>query len=215
MPGRPERTVVVSGTGTDVGKTWVTAALARRLTAEGLAVAARKPAQSFAPEDPPGRRDAAVLGAATGEAPDVVCPPHRSYAVPLAPPMAAAVLARPPIALADLLAELAWPEPCAIGFVETVGGVRSPISDDADGVALIEALAPDLVVLVADAGLGTLNLVRLTVAALAGPSGPPVVTILNRFDRTDGLHRDNLSWLRDRDGLDVVTEVDELVDRLG
>ncbi|MET0150939.1 MAG: hypothetical protein ABW310_17485 [Acidimicrobiales bacterium] len=58
------------------------------------------------------------------------------------------------------------------------------------------------------------NLVRLTVAALAGPSGPPVVTILNRFDRADGLHRDNLSWLRDRDGLDVVTEVDELADRL-
>ena len=128
--------------------------------------------------------------------------------------MAAAVLARPPIALADLLAELAWPEPCAIGFVDSVGGVRSPISDDADGVALIEALAPDLVVLVADAGLGTLNLVRLTVAVLAGPSGPPVVTILNRFDRTDGLHRDNLSWFRDRDGLDVVTEVDELADRL-
>ena len=113
MPGRPDRTVVVIGTGTDVGKTWVTAALARRLADGGLVVAARKPAQSFAPEDPPDRRDAAVLGAATGEAPDVICPPHRSYAVPLAPPMAAAVLARPPITLADLLGELAWPEPCA------------------------------------------------------------------------------------------------------
>ena len=56
---------------------------------------------------------------------------------------------------------------------------------------------------------------RLTVAALAGPSGPPpVVTILNRFNRAAALHRDNLSWLRDRDGLDVVTAVDELVDRL-
>jgi dethiobiotin synthetase len=203
---------VVIGTGTDVGKTWVTAALARRLVDQGVVVAARKPAQSFASVDRPEVRDAAVLGAATGEAPDVVCPPHRSYAVPLAPPMAAAVLGRPPIALAELLGELVWPEPCAVGFVETVGGVRSPISDDADGVALIEALAPDLVLLVADAGLGTINLVRLTVAALAGP---PVVTILNRFDPAEPLHRDNLSWLRDRDGRDVVSTVDEVVDRLG
>ncbi|HEY8057499.1 MAG TPA: dethiobiotin synthase [Acidimicrobiales bacterium] len=212
MPGRPDRTVVVIGTGTDVGKTWVTAALARRLVDQGVVVAARKPAQSFAPEDRPEVRDAAVLGAATGEAPEVVCPPHRSYAVPLAPPMAAAVLGRPPIALAELLRELAWPDPCAVGLVETVGGVRSPISHDADGVALIEALAPDLVLLVADAGLGTINLVRLTLAALAGP---PVVTILNRFDPADPLHRDNLSWLRDRDGRDVVSTVDEVVDRLG
>lgn len=211
MPERPDRTVVVVGTGTDVGKTWVTAAVARDLVARGMVVAARKPAQSFAPADPPERRDAAVLAAATGEDPDVVCPPHRSYAVALAPPMAAATLGGPAIVLADLLTELIWPEPCAVGFVETVGGVRSPVSDDGDGVALVDALAPDLVVLVADAGLGTLNLVRLTVGALAGHR---VVTILNRYDGADPLHRDNLAWLRDRDGLDVVTGVEALADRL-
>jgi dethiobiotin synthetase len=211
MPGRPDRTVVVVGTGTDVGKTWVTAALARVLAGQGVRVAARKPVQSFAPEDPPEGRDAAVLGAATGEAPDLVCPPHRSYEVPLAPPMAAAALGRPRIALATLLDELRWPEGCAIGFVETVGGVRSPISDDADGVALVEALAPDLVLLVADAGLGTVNLVRLTIAALAGR---PLLTILNRFDAGDALHRDNRAWLQGRDRLDVVTTVDELAGRL-
>lgn len=211
MRGRPDRTVVVIGTGTDVGKTWVTAALAHRLVASGVRVAARKPAQSFAPEDPIEGRDAAMLGAATGEDPDVVCPPHRSYGVPLAPPMAAAVLGRPPIALADLLTELTWPAGCQVGFVETVGGVRSPISDDADGVALIEALAPDLVLLVADAGLGTLNLVRLTVAAVAHR---PTVTILNRYNGASALHRDNRAWLRERDGLDVVTSVGDLTARL-
>ena len=40
MPERPERTVVVVSTGTDVGKTWVTAALARGLVAAGVRVAA-------------------------------------------------------------------------------------------------------------------------------------------------------------------------------
>ncbi len=211
MPARPDRTVVVVGTGTDVGKTWVTAALARDLVAAGVRVAARKPAQSFAPDDPPAGRDAAVLGAATGEDPDAVCPPHRSYEVPLAPPMAAAALGRPPISLSDLLGELTWPAGCQVGFVETVGGVRSPISDDADGVALVDALAPDLVLLVADAGLGTLNLVRLTVAALGDR---PTVTVLNRYNGTDALHRDNRAWLAERDGLDVVTSVAALAARL-
>ena len=211
MPERPERMVVVVGTGTDVGKTWVTAALARGLVGAGVRVAARKPAQSFAPEDPVVGRDAAVLARATGEDPDTVCPPHRSYAVPLAPPMAAKTLGRPPVLLADLLIELTWPVGCQVGFVETVGGLRSPISDDADSVDLIEALDPDLVVLVADAGLGTLNLVRLTVAAL---DGRPMVTILNRYHGDEALHRDNRAWLEERDGLDVVTAVGALVARL-
>ena len=51
--------------------------------------------------------------------------------------------------------------------METAGGVRSPLAgDDGDAVALAGSLMPDVVVLVADAGLGTINAVRLTVAAL-------------------------------------------------
>ena len=53
---------------------------------------------------------------------------------------------------------------------------------------------------------------RLSVAALAGHAA--CVVILNRFDDADDLHRGNLAWLRERDGLDVVTGVEDLVDRL-
>ncbi len=86
---RPRRVVAVVGTGTDVGKTWVAARLLTDLRAAGLRVAARKPAQSFEPDDDPAGLDAAVLGAATGEPPEEVCPPHRWYEVAMAPPMAA------------------------------------------------------------------------------------------------------------------------------
>ena len=48
---RPRRLVAVVGTGTAVGKTWVTAGLARRLAARGVPVAVRKLAQSFVPGD--------------------------------------------------------------------------------------------------------------------------------------------------------------------
>ena len=198
----------MAGTGTDVGKTWVTAAVARVL---GGGAAARKPAQSYAPDDDPARRDAAVLAAATGEDPERVCPPHRWYEVPMAPPMAAAALGRPAFTVADLVSELAWPDGVEIGFVETAGGVRSPIAGDGDCADLLDALRPDVVVLVADAGLGTLNLVRLSAGALAGHR---LLVVLTRYDETDDRHVANAAWLRERDGFDVVTTVEALATAL-
>ena len=184
--------IVCTGTGTDVGKTWVGAAVLRRI---GAGVAARKPAQSFDPLDP-GPTDAEVLASATGESPTDVCPEHRWYPVPMAPPMAAAALGRDRFTLADLVAETSWPATARVRWLETAGGPRSPLADDGDTVDLCRMLNPDLVVLVADAGLGTINAVRLCVAVL-----PRCVVILNRYDATSDLHRRNRAWLGDLDPL--------------
>jgi dethiobiotin synthase len=198
--------VVVAGTGTDIGKTFVAVAVLRALRARGLVVAARKPVQSFAPGDT--ETDADLLAGATGVAPTAVCPPHRWLEIPLAPPMAAEALGRPPFAIADLVAEIRNGGTDDVPVVvETAGGVRSPIAADGDCVALIDALSPDLVVLVADAGLGTINAVRLSVAAL---DGHRVVVHLNRFDDHSDLHVRNAQWLRKREGLDVVTDIEAL-----
>jgi dethiobiotin synthetase len=207
---RPGRLVAVVGTGTDIGKTWVAARLLRELRRTGISVAARKPAQSFHPDDDPADYDATVLGAASGEPPETVCPRHRWYEVALAPPMAADVLGRPSFTVADLFEECRWPDqPVEVGLVETAGGLRSPIAEDGDCLLLVRALAPDLVALVADAGLGTINSVRLTADALAANS-MPLVVVLNRFDAAVDLHRRNRDWLRERDGLSVlVTPGDE------
>lgn len=193
MGERPARLVLIAGTGTEVGKTWVAAQVIGLVRAEGgMRVAARKPAQSYAPED--SVTDAGILAAATGEQPEDVCPLDRWYAVPMAPFMAAEVLGRPPFTLPDLLAGIRWPAPrVALGVVESAGGVRSPIATDgADTVDLADALRPDLVVVVADAGLGTINAVRLAVGAL---DAHPVMILLNRFDAGLDLHRRNRAWL--------------------
>jgi dethiobiotin synthetase len=193
----------VVGTGTDIGKTWVSARLLTGLRSAGVTVAARKPAQSFDPGDDPAGFDSAILGAASGEPSETVCRPNRWYEVAMAPPMAADLLGRGPITLADLVAELAWPEiETEVGLVETAGGVRSPQTHDGDAVALADALQPDLIVLVADAGLGTINAVRLSFSAL--PADSTVVVILNRFDPESELHRRNRDWLTGPDGLTVI-----------
>jgi dethiobiotin synthetase len=199
--------VVVAGTGTEVGKTYVTAATARALRARGVRVAVRKPVQSFAPDD--GMTDVDILAAASGEDPMAVCPPHRRYEIPMAPPMAADALGLIAFSIADLVAELDEPEDTIV-LVESAGGVRSPLAADGDTVDLVDALRPELVVLVADAGLGTINAVRMSVAAFAG-----FVTViaLNRFG-TDRLHERNLEHLVHVDGLDVITAPRALADRL-
>ena len=213
-PG-PDRLVLVVGTGTEVGKTWVACRLIESLRALGTRVAARKPAQSFAPAGPPGARDAQVLGAASGEPPETVCPPHRWYPVEMAPPMAAEALGSPAFTVDDLLGELRWPPPTPggpelVGVVEVAGGVRSPQASDGDAVDLARRLAPDVVVVVGDAGLGTINSVRLTTGALkeawgSGPGrAPAVAVVLNRFDPGAELHRRNRQWLGDALGLRVV-----------
>jgi dethiobiotin synthetase len=209
---RPGRVVVVVGTGTEIGKTWVAARLLETWRRDGIPVAARKPAQSFTPGQGP--TDAEVLAEATGASAEEVCPPSRWYPAAVAPPMAARRLDLPAPTLADLLAELSWPVPApAIGLVETAGGLRSPQADDGDALDLAEALGSDLVVLVADAGLGTVNAVRLAADALARRELPFVV-VLNRYDSADLLHAENLQWLRHRDGLDVVAAHAEGLRRL-
>jgi dethiobiotin synthetase len=204
---RPERLVVVIGTGTEVGKTWVSARLLAYLHDTGVTVAARKPVQSFDPRDDPAGFDSAVLGAASGERSEVVCLPHRRYEVAMAPPMAAQYLRRPGFTVDDLVTELAWPDDgVGVGLIETVGGVRSPQADDGDAVSLLQALSPDVVLLVADAGLGTINSVRLTIGACSSStySGSNVVVALNRYDEANELHVLNRRWLIDRDRLRVV-----------
>ena len=64
---RPDLLIAVVGTGTEVGKTWVSAHLLRDLRAEGHRVAARKPAvPAIAPGKAAGRRVTADGRAAQG-----------------------------------------------------------------------------------------------------------------------------------------------------
>ena len=232
--------LLVLGTGTEVGKTWVGVSIVERCRAWGWHVQARKPAQSFDPTsgDP---TDAELLAGATGEDPATVC--TLSYPIPMAPPMAAEALGLAPVTLSDLVGLVTWNAPTStdssgspdstgspdspdstgssgaagssgsvgLRLVEAAGGVRSPQAVDGDCVDLARALHPDAMLLVAHAGLGTISAVRHGVRALAGFE--PVV-LLNFYDRADELHRRNARWLADRDGFRIATSVEEALSLL-
>ncbi|HMN44193.1 MAG TPA: dethiobiotin synthase [Povalibacter sp.] len=203
---RPRRLIGVLGTHTEVGKTWVSSRLLAQARSGGLRVAARKPVQSY--EEGSTATDAEQLAAATGEAIADICPARRCYPLALAPPMAADVLQRPRILLQELLDEIVWPAGCDLGLVESVGGPLSPIAHDGDSLDLVKRLQSDRVVLVADAGLGTLNAVRLSLAALAPLNA---VVFLNRFDAEQELHSLNRRWLVEKYEAAVATNVEQLL----
>ena len=198
--------IFVAGTGTDVGKTWVLTRLITELRSRSHEIRARKPAQSFAPSEL-GATDAELIAAAADEPAMVVCPAHRWYETPMAPPMAAAMLGRAPFTIADLVRELDVKTAC---FIEGAGGPRSPIASDGDNVDLARAVGTGLVVLVADAGLGTINAVELSVTAFHGFE---VIVFLNRFDPTNDLHLRNREWLAEA-GHRIETETETLADHL-
>jgi dethiobiotin synthetase len=200
--------VFVTGTGTEVGKTWVLARLLAELRRRGHQVIARKPAQSFSPDEL-GRTDAELLAAATDAPVEAVCARHRWYRVPMAPPMAAEVLGAPSFTIADLVRELDLDDGRAVSvFVEGAGGPRSPFAADGDNVDLARALHASIAVLVADAGLGTINAVRLSVDAFTGFD---TLVHLNRFVADDDLHCRNRDWLVGA-GYRVTTDLPALAD---
>jgi dethiobiotin synthetase len=125
----------------------------------------------------------------------------------MAPPIAAAKLGLPPFTTEELVRELAAPEQ-GLTVVESVGGVRSPLSSDGDTTDLADATDPALVLLVADAGLGTINAVRLSLDALARHR---VVVFLNRFDPNDEVHVENAEWLHSHQNVATLTSLDALV----
>ncbi len=200
----------MTGAGTEVGKTWAAAGLARLLRQRGRRVAACKPVQSYDPDED-GPTDAAVLAGATGQHPDDVCPPERSYPVPLAPPMAADQLGRTCPTLEELAAGCRFDAAVHTGLVEGVGGLYSPIASDGHNLDLIERMAPDLVIVVASAALGGIH---DTLACALPLSAYRQVVLLNRFDPLVEVHVLNARWLRGSD-LELATSLSELADLLG
>ena len=154
--------LVITGTNTGVGKTVATAALACHARVAGRPVTVCKPVQTGTAD---GDDDLAEIGRLAGVT-DLVGVAR--YPQPLAP-VAAAVEARLPLPSgSELLAAIrAADTPGGLTLVEGAGGLLVEIG--ADGVTLrdlaVELGAP--VLIVAEAGLGTLNHTALTLEALA------------------------------------------------
>ncbi|WP_411148126.1 dethiobiotin synthase [Streptomyces sp. A30] len=154
--------LVITGTGTEVGKTVATAAVAAAALAAGRSVAVLKAAQTGVRPDEPG--DAAEVARLAGA---VTAAELARFPEPLAPATAARRAGWAPVRpqeVAEAAAKLATEHDLVL--VEGAGGLL--VRFDAVGGTLADAAAllAAPVLVVAAAGLGTLNTTELTAREL-------------------------------------------------
>jgi dethiobiotin synthetase len=166
--------VFVTGTGTEVGKTVVAAAIARTLASEGRSVAVFKPAVTGLDEE--GETDHALLRRASGSSQsDAEIAPYR-YGPPASPHLAAALAGEriDPEVLRETAR--AAGEGADVLVCEGVGGFLVPLSEE----YLVRDLAVDLglpLVIAAAPGLGTINHTLLTIES-AQAAGLEVLAVV-------------------------------------
>jgi dethiobiotin synthetase len=176
------RGLFVTGTDTGVGKTEVSCAIVRGAREAGLDAVAMKPAQSGHAEGEPS--DAERLRDASGgvEPLEALCP--YTLRAPLAPGVAARLegvsISLP--RLVDVARTLAARH--AAVLVEGAGGLLVPLAERATYADLAVALALPVLV-VARAGLGTVNHTALTVEALRRRGLEVAAIVLNRTSEAD------------------------------
>lgn len=172
MPSTPG--LFVTGTGTEVGKTVVAAAIAKTLASEGKRVAVFKPAVTGLEEE--GETDHALLRRASGsnQSDDEIAP-YR-YGPPASPHLAAALAGEEidPARLREAAKQGATGADAIV--CEGVGGLLVPLSP----TYLVRDLAADLgypLVIVAAPGLGTISHTLLTLES-ARTAGLEVASVV-------------------------------------
>lgn len=196
--------IFVTGTDTGVGKTQASCALLSLLADAGLQPQGFKPYESGCTSLKAPADTLAMRAAARGTLPVEALCPHR-FRAPLAPGVAARRLGQEP----DWNTTLAAWERLRHGPVvaEGAGGLFVPIDSRRDIIDLIAALRLP-VLLVARAGLGTLNHTALSLRALAERDIPVRAILLSRSTPTkDPSERDNRLLLEERHGVRVLGPV--------
>jgi dethiobiotin synthetase len=169
--------LLVTGTGTGVGKTVTTAALAALAAARGASVAVVKPAQTGVAEGEPG--DLAAIARLAG-----VTDMHEfaRYPDPLSPAAAARISGLPQLSLLEAAADIRkLADTRRLVLVEGAGGLL--VRFDEDGATLAD-LARELnapVLVVADPALGTLNHTALTLESMALRGVEPAGVVLGSW----------------------------------
>jgi dethiobiotin synthetase len=178
----------ITGTGTGVGKTVLTALLAAFLRQTGVRVAACKPVCSG------GRADARLLAAAQAGALtlDEINPWH--FRAPVAPVLAAR-REQQRVTLPQIVAHTRQLQKRFDQLlIEGAGGLLSPLVENADSRDLLAALRA-IPIIVGPNQLGVINHLRLTLAALPPTARDRAMIVLMAPEKPDAATRMNPSLL--------------------
>ena len=201
------RALFVTATGTDVGKTYVTALIVKRLRSAGINAGYYKAALSGAEERGgrlvPGDADFVARASGMTEPPESLV--SYVYKNPLSPHLAAQIEGNPP-ELDTIKRDFAralkkYDYLC----VEGCGGIVCPIRWDERKIMLEDIIKACglAVVIVAPSGLGSINSAVLTVEHARAAGIEVRGIIMNGYDETQLMHRDNKYMIEQLTGVRV------------
>ena len=207
MAREPVRGLFITGTDTNVGKTYVGALIARSLRAQGRRVGVYKPVASGCPRQDGELicEDALALWKAAGSPGELarVCP--QVFHAPMAPHLAAAAEGKQLDALLLRTGLEYWRERSDIVIVEGAGGLLSPLGDE-----YAADLAHDFgfpLVIVVPNRLGAINqgLMTLSVARNHNSGSAVAALVLNNMQLPPGDQSTttNFAELRQRSSVPV------------
>lgn len=201
---RRSNIIVVTGTDTAVGKTWVTAALANALAGLGATVRAVKLVETGCARTSHDREDGVVLARATGQD----APVEALYRFPDdVSPALAAERAGTPVDFDELLMAVErYAEKCDLLLLEGSGGLLAPITWEWCVVDVAQALDARAIVVASDR-LGTLSPALLTLGALELAAVPVVEVVLTPPATPDETAGTNAAAIRRLSGAQQVTSV--------
>lgn len=185
--------VFITGTGTDIGKTYIAGLIMKRLIGSGVNAAYFKAAMSGNIRDEHGALipgDALHVKKVSAIKQDIASMCPYIYEAAYSPHLAAKLEGNP-IELdvvVNSFRKLAAKYECVI--MEGSGGIMCPLSDELWLADVVKACGLECI-LVADAGLGTINAVGLTASYMRHEGLELKGVILNRFQNGNILHEDN------------------------
>ena len=203
------RAVFITATGTDAGKTYVTALIVKRLREAGINAGYYKAALSGAEERGgklvPGDADFVARTSGMTEPPESLV--SYIYKNPLSPHLAAQIEGNPPELDAikrDFASALKKYDYLC---VEGCGGIVCPIRWDERKIMLEDIIKACglAVVIVMPSGLGSINSAVLTVEHARAAGIEVRGIIMNGYDETQLMHRDNKYMIEVLTGVQVAT----------
>lgn len=208
------RNIFIAGTGTDVGKTFVTALIVKKIKEAGKSAAYFKAAMSGNIRRGDGTLipgDARFVKDISGICEDLddMCPYVYENAV--SPHLASRLEGNSVKMNVVKNAFEKVTEEYEYVTVEGSGGILCPISFDEEKIMLedvIKTLGLSCII-VADAGLGTINSVGLTVSYMRSKNIGIKGIIFNRFHKGDIMEEDNLKMCEYLTGVKVIATVGE------
>jgi len=199
--------IFIAGTGTDVGKTYISAMFVKTMRDAGYHCGYYKAAVSGAGSI--AESDAGYVNRTAAIGQDEKSLLSYLYKTPVSPHLAAQIEGNP---LCMHKVEEDYKNVCAeYDFVvaEGSGGIVCPIRWDDEAHILLENIVKKLslpVLVVADAGLGTINATVLTVHYLKEKQIPVIGIIVNHYEEKK-MQDDNMKMIEALTGISVVAAV--------